>query len=135
MRADGWLEEEMEHLMEWQWREAMDGFALMPILAGALGALTADLTRDNALAAPRIRKGKLYLGSLGTICLGAIAGGIASMTTPASLAALAAGFCARRWLPCLMAQIVFPPDGRIGGPQGGRSPVPRGSARPKEKEA
>jgi hypothetical protein len=113
----------------------MDGFALMPILAGALGALTADLTRDNALAAPRIRKGKLYLGSLGTICLGAIAGGIAAMTTQAPLFALAAGFCGRRWLPGLMAQLVFPPDGRIGRPPGGRRPVPRGSARPKEKEA
>jgi hypothetical protein len=113
----------------------MECIALMPILAGALGALTADLTRDNALAVPRIRKGKLYLGSLGTICLGAIAGGIASLTTPAPLVAMAAGFCGRRWLPALMARLAFPLDLRAGGSHGSRRPVSPGSARPKEKEA
>jgi hypothetical protein len=113
----------------------MECIALMPILAGALGAFTADLTRENALAMPRIRRGKLYLGSLGTICLGAIAGGIMSLTTPAPLVAMAAGFCGRRWLPALMARLVLPHDLRSGGPPGGHGSLPRRSGRPQEKEA
>ena len=88
----------------------MDYSDVISVLAGALGALTADLTHDNALTAPRWRQGRLYMGSLGPLILGAVAGAVMTMATTAPLAALAAGFCGRRWLPGLMTQMLAPAE-------------------------
>lgn len=44
------------------------------LLAGALGALTKDVLKDNKLSIPHIKDGFLYLGCIGGIILGAMAG-------------------------------------------------------------
>lgn len=44
------------------------------IICGAFGALTKDLLKDNKIAIPYIKKGNLYLGCIGGMILGAVAG-------------------------------------------------------------
>jgi tetrahydromethanopterin S-methyltransferase subunit F len=84
----------------------VESLSFVSMVAGAVGALVADLAHDNALVAPRFRNGRLYLGSVGTLCLGIIAGAVMAVTTLAPLAAVAAGFCSRRWLPALLRRLL-----------------------------
>ena len=41
---------------------------------GALGAIVKDIFKDNYLVIPSFKEGKLYLGCIGGIIIGAIAG-------------------------------------------------------------
>jgi len=41
---------------------------------GAVGALTKDILKDNKLVLPKMKKGSLYLGCIGGIIIGALAG-------------------------------------------------------------
>lgn len=43
-------------------------------LAGALGALVNDLLKDNSIELPRLKDGNFYLGFIGSLILGGIAG-------------------------------------------------------------
>ncbi len=42
--------------------------------AGAIGALISDIVQDNCIVMPEFKSGKLYLGFIGGIAIGAIAG-------------------------------------------------------------
>jgi len=46
----------------------------MLFICGALGAVVKDILVDNKLILPKAKKGTLYLGCLGGMILGAIAG-------------------------------------------------------------
>lgn len=47
---------------------------LKVMLAGAIGGLTNEILDDGALTLPAIKEGKFYLGFLGSVALGALAG-------------------------------------------------------------
>jgi len=47
---------------------------LLLLLFGTLGALTKDILKDNKLVLPKKKDGALYLGCLGGLIIGAMAG-------------------------------------------------------------
>lgn len=47
---------------------------LILLVMGALGALVKDIFKDNCLVLPKVKEGKFYMGFLGGIIIGAIAG-------------------------------------------------------------
>ena len=44
------------------------------LIFGALGALTKDILKDNKLVLPKKKKGTIYLGCIGGLIIGAMAG-------------------------------------------------------------
>jgi hypothetical protein len=47
---------------------------LILFISGAVGAFTKDVLKDNKLSVPHVKDGYLYLGCVGGIILGALAG-------------------------------------------------------------
>lgn len=47
---------------------------LILLVMGALGALVKDILKDNCIIVPTFKQGKLYLGIIGGLIIGAIAG-------------------------------------------------------------
>jgi hypothetical protein len=43
-------------------------------IAGAVGALVDDILKDNCLELPKLKEGQFYLGFIGSLCIGAVAG-------------------------------------------------------------
>ena len=70
-------------------------------IAGLLGALIKDITIDNVLTLPKIKDGKIILGSLG----GAIVGGFVGYLVDHSvITAFMSGYAGTSILTTLMAQ-------------------------------
>ena len=71
----------------------MELYLFMIFWCGAIGALTADILKDNTLELPKNINGKIVLGSLG----GAIIGGIAGLTIDGSpLTAFMGGYMGKK---------------------------------------
>ena len=47
---------------------------ILLLVCGAGGALTKDILQDNALTMPKIKAGKIYLGFIGAMIIGAVIG-------------------------------------------------------------
>lgn len=82
-------------------------------LAGAAGALLADILQDNCLTLPKNLGGKFFLGSVG----GLIVGGFAGMIIDGSyLTAMMGGFMGKEVIARLIARpsVSLLPDSEIG---------------------
>lgn len=54
--------------------EAMSSNVLIAFLFGTIGALVKDILEDGALQLPKIKEGKFYIGFVGGIIIGGVAG-------------------------------------------------------------
>lgn len=72
---------------------------VIPVVGGAIGALIADTLDDNCLTLPKIIDGKLFLGFIGALCIGAFAG---YAVDGSLLTAAMGGFTGRKVIESLM---------------------------------
>ena len=76
---------------------------------GALGALVKDIFKDNYIVLPKLKEGKLFLGCIGGIIIGGIAGYIADNDP---LTAFLGGFAGYQLIESLVVkkeEITAPP--------------------------
>ncbi|MFA6335631.1 MAG: hypothetical protein WCX48_08775 [Bacteroidales bacterium] len=78
-----------------------------PVLlaCGAIGAFVKDTLKDNKIAIPHIKEGQLYLGCIGGMILGAIAGYIVDNDP---MTAFLGGYAGSQILQSLVSSKVSP---------------------------
>jgi len=74
------------------------------VLVGLLGAIIADIVKDNCLELPKLSTGKISLGFLGPALLGAMAGFLADNSI---LTSFTAGFTANTFITSLIPSAIL----------------------------
>jgi hypothetical protein len=74
---------------------------VVPTIGGAIGALIADMLDDNCISLPKIINGKLFLGFIGALCIGAFAG---YAVDGSFITAAMGGYTGRKIIESLMLQ-------------------------------